>query len=92
MEIGQIKEYQVFKDHGKTVYKKDKIGNSPQGYQKIRVHLFFDVKHCGKFNARLVADGHLTKEPNETVYSGLVSLRNLRIAMFLAELNYLQLW
>ena len=50
------------------------------------------MKHCGKFKARLVADGHLTKEPNETVYSGVVSLRNLRLAMFLAELNNLQLW
>ena len=39
-----------------------------------------------------MADGHLTKEPNETVYSGVVSLRNLRLAMFLAELNNLQFW
>ena len=39
-----------------------------------------------------MADGHLTKELNETVYSGVVSLRNLRLAMFLAELNNLQLW
>ena len=52
----------------------------------------FDVKHCGKFKARLAADGHLTKEPNETVYSGIVPLRNLRLAMFFAELNDLQLW
>ena len=77
----------------KGCYEKDKIGNAPKGYQKIRVHFVFDVKHCGKFKARLMADGHLTKEPNETVYSGVVSLRNLRLAMlFLAELNYLQLW
>ena len=39
-----------------------------------------------------VADGHLTKEPMETVYSGVVSKRNLRLAMFLAELNNLELW
>ena len=52
----------------------------------------FDIKHCGKFKARLVAHGHLTKEPNETVYSGVVSLKNLRLTMFLAELNGLQLW
>ena len=38
-----------------------------------------------------MADGHLTKEPMETVYSGVVSLRNLRLAMFLAELNNLEL-
>ena len=52
---------QVFKDYGK-------IDNAPKGYQKIRVHFVFDVKPCGKFKARVVADGHLTKEPNETVY------------------------
>ena len=28
----------------------------------------------------------------ETVYSGVVSIRNLRLAMFLAELNDLELW
>ena len=92
MEIEQIKEYQVFKDYGKAVYDKDKIGNAPKGHQKIRVHFGFDVKHCAKFKPRLVADGHLTKEPMETVYSGVVSLRNLRLAMFLAELNKLELW
>ena len=39
-----------------------------------------------------MADGHLTKGPNETAYSGVVSLRNLRLAMFLAELHNIQLW
>ena len=92
LEIELIKEYQVFKDHGKVVYEKGKVRNAPKDHQKIRVHFLFDVKHCGKFKARIVIDEHLTKEPNETVYSGVVSLRNLRLAMFLAELNDLQLW
>ena len=79
LENEQIKEYQAFKDYVKVVYDKDKIRDAPKGHQKIRVHFVFDVKHCGKFKARLVADGHLTKEPMETVYSGVVSLRNLRL-------------
>ena len=82
LEIEQIKEYQVFKDSGKAVYDKKHITNAPKGHQKIRVHFVFDVKHCGKFKARLVADRHFTKEPMETVYSG----------MFLAEPNNLELW
>ena len=49
LEIEHIKEYQVFKDDGRTVYEKDKIANAPKGYQKIRVHFVFDVKYCGKF-------------------------------------------
>ena len=92
MEIEQIKEYHVFKDFGKAAYDKNTITNASKGHQKIRVHFVFDVKHCGKFKARLVADGHLTKEPMETVYSGVVSIRNLRLTMFLAELNNLELW
>ena len=50
---------------------------APKECQKIRLHFVFDVKHCGKFMARLAADQHLTKDPNETVYPGVVSLRNL---------------
>ena len=61
LEIEQIKEYQVFQDYGKAVYEKGKITNAPKGYQEIRVHFVFDVKHCGKFKARLVAHAHLLK-------------------------------
>ena len=77
--------------HCKAVYEKGKVINAPKEYKEIRVHFVFDVKHCGKFKARVVADGCHTKEPNETVYSGVVSLRNLRLPMFLTELNGLQL-
>ena len=55
LEIEPIKKYQLFKDYGKTFYEKDKIGNASKGYQKIRVHFVFDVKHCGKFKTGLVA-------------------------------------
>ena len=40
----------------------------------------------------MVADGHLTKEPVESVFSGVVSLRGLRLVMLLAELNEVLLW
>ena len=74
LELEQIKEYQVFKDFGraKAAYDKKHITNAP----------VFDVKHCEKFKARLLAGGHFTKEPMETVYSG----------MFFAEPNNLELW
>ena len=61
-------------------------------YKKIRTHLIFDCKHDGRHKARMVADGHLTDIPLESVYSGVVSLRGLRIVTFLAELNGLDLW
>ena len=41
---------------------------------------------------RLVTDGHLTKEPGESIYSGVVSLRSLRMVVFLPQLNNLEIW
>ena len=55
---------------------------TPDGFQK----------HDGRFKARLVADGHLTKEPVESIYSGVVSLRSLRMVVFLSQLNDLKIW
>ena len=43
-----------------TVHDKKHTTNAPKRHQKIRVHFVFDVKHCGKFKASLVADGHFT--------------------------------
>ena len=92
VEMAQIKEYGVFKGYGKTKWEGKTVINAPSGYQKIRVHFHFAVKQCGKIKGRLVADGHLTKEPIKSVYSGVVSLRGLRLVMFLAELNKLLPW
>ena len=39
-----------------------------------------------------MANGHLTPEPAENIYSGVVSLRNLRLVIFLGKLNNLDIW
>ena len=52
----------------------------------------FAVKFDGRHKAGLVADGHLTPEPIENSYSGVVSLRNLRLVIFLGKLNHLDVW
>ena len=76
LESTQIHEYKVFKDTGKAQF-----------------HNFvYVVKHDGRFKARLVADGHLTKEPVESIYSGVVSLRSRRMVVFLSQLNDLEIW
>ena len=63
--------------------------NSPKGYHRIKAHLVFAVKFD---KARLVVDGHLTLEPVENIYSGVVSLRSLRWVIFLGKLNNLDIW
>ena len=50
------------------------------------------MKHDGRHKARIVADGSLTPEPVENIYSGVVSQRHLRLCLFLGELNNLELW
>ena len=64
--------------------------NAPPGYHRIRVHLIFAAKYDGRHKARLVVDGHLTPEPVESIYSGVVSLRNLKLVIFLGKLNNLE--
>jgi hypothetical protein len=82
--MDQHDEYETFTDKGKD--------GKVNGYKKIRVHLIYAVKHDSRHKARLVADGHLTNVPVDSVYSGIVSLKGLRMLIFLAELNNLQTW
>ena len=92
LELQQIHEYQGFRNLGKATYEKGKVTNLPTGYTRKSEFTFFDVKHDGRHKARLVADGHLTRKPVETFYTGVVSLRDLRLTIFLTELNNLEVW
>ena len=84
-ELFQIDDYDTFIDKGE--------GYRPGiDYKKIKVHLIFAVKHDGRHKARLVAGGHLTETPIDSVYSSVVSLRGIRMLTFLAELNNMELW
>ena len=72
LEHKQLREYEVFTDKGKFAGFR-----IPRGYQLIRVHTIFDIKVDGRHKARVVADGYLTTTPTESVYSGVVLLRDL---------------
>jgi hypothetical protein len=85
LEISQLLEYGTFQDIGVG-------GVAPAGYKKIRGHMVYDVKHDGRHKSRYVAGGHLTDPNEESVYSGVVSLRGIRLTVFIAELNRLSLW
>ena len=85
VEMSMINSYDTFTDKGK--------GYKPsRDYKKIRVHIVFACKHDGRRKARLVAGGHLTDTPIDSVYSSVVPLRGMRILTFLAELNGNQAW
>ena len=92
--MNQINEYQVFIDHGRAKYdhKSKRITNAPQGHQKINVHLVFACKHNGHHKARLVAGSHIFPDPVDSIYSGVVSTRSLRLIIFLSKLNNMKVW
>ena len=92
MEMESMREHKVFKKWDKAILDKHmKVMNPPKGYHMIKVHLVFAVKLDGRHKDRLVADDCLTPEPIENIYSGVVSLRNLRLVIFLGKLNNLDI-
>ena len=89
-EMDSIHSYEVFKKHEKAQYHESY--QCTPGHHKIGVHHIFAVKYDFRRRARLVADGHLTPDPVESIFSRVVSLRILRLAIFLGKLNHLELW
>jgi hypothetical protein len=85
LEVSQLMDYAAFESLGKGA-------PVPEGYKKIPCHFVYDKKVTGACKARMVAGGHRTDTPIESVYSGVVSLQGVRIVTFLAELNELELW
>jgi len=84
-ELNQIDEFKSFLDNG--------VGFNPGSDCKhIRAHVAYAVKHDGRHKARLVAGGHLTETPIDSVCSSVVSLRGVRLLAFIGELNGLEIW
>ena len=83
MELVQLDDYNTFNKLGRNA-------KPPDGYQKIRVHFVYAVKHDLRHKARLVAGGNMTEPPRDSVYSGVVSLRSMRLALLVGEINGLK--
>ena len=83
IEMDQIDAYDTFQHVPRNL-------PPPPDYKFIRVHFVFDVKHDLRRKSRLVAGGHMTAPPKDSVYSGVVTLRSLRLCILLAELNGLK--
>jgi hypothetical protein len=82
-EIECLHGYKTFSDRGLHT-------PTPEGFKCIRLHWVFDVKNDLRHRARLVALGNLTEVPKDSSYSGVVSLRSLRMCILIAELNDLK--
>jgi hypothetical protein len=78
-ELNQLYDYSTFTDKGLRA-------PVPRGYRLIRVRFVYDCKHDLCHKARLVAGGHLTPA-DDSAYSGVVSLKSMRLALLIGELN-----
>ena len=78
-------KYEVFKDLGRN-------GKPPARYKPLKVLTVYDIKHDGCHQAHMVAAGHLTEVPIESMYSGVISLHGIRLMIFLAKLNWMETW
>jgi hypothetical protein len=81
-EMDKIMEYETFR--------MPPDGKPPPDYKKIPCHMIFDVKHDGRRKARFVAGGHLTMDPGEEAYLGVVTPEAVRLGMFAAIHNNLK--
>jgi len=52
----------------------------------------YAVKHDGRHKAQLVAGGHLTETPVDSVCSSVISSRGVRLLAFIGELNDFKIW
>jgi len=83
LKMKQLAEYDTFDDFGKGC-------RPPEGYKRINVHFVYDVKQDGRHKARLVAGGHLTDVPIESILgSSLVAKSSHRhLSRSKMDLNY----
>ena len=72
--MGWMRQVKIDQQHQCDVYKEMGSVQAPKDHKNIRTHFFFDVKHNGRCNARLVADGYLTNVPPSSFYSGIGQL------------------
>jgi hypothetical protein len=63
----------------------------PNFYKEIKCFMVFDVKMDFTRRARLVAGGHKTEPPKESVYSSVVSRESVRLFFLMAALNDLDI-
>ena len=84
VEIKQLFDYKTFKDLGLGA-------GTPENYKQIQCPFVYDIKHDGRYKARLVAGGHLTEPNKDQAYSGVVSLQSMRLAILAGELNGLKI-
>jgi Reverse transcriptase (RNA-dependent DNA polymerase) len=88
-ELDLLEHFEAFEDCGEFTPEKaqDLID---KGYQFIKLMMIYDVKPDGRYRARFVAAGNMTR-PGGDAYSSVVSFRTMRLAILLGEMNMMKM-
>jgi hypothetical protein len=78
-ELQQINEYKTFREPTND----DDLSE----YQMIPYHMIYDVKFDGRRKARLVAGGNWMVTPKEDIYSGVIVMDSVCLAVALASMH-----
>ena len=82
-EIDQLQDFGTFNVEGKGE-------SSLKDYTYVNLIVCFTVKFDGRRKVRIVANGSITEDLGHDIYSGVISIDNVRLALFLAQLNNLE--
>jgi hypothetical protein len=82
-EIGTLLDFKTFR----ILPKGEVAFEGMEKYTYVPLHFVFDVKFDLRRKVRCVAGGNWTAPPDSDVFSGVVSIDNVRIALFAAVLN-----
>ena len=69
----------------------DRYNHALVGYKEITCHLMFDIKMELTRKARYVAGGNITNPPSFITYMSVVSRDIVHLALFITELNGLDI-
>ena len=83
LEIDQLLKFNAF-----LIYNKGDI--NLKGYTYIPLLMVFDVKFEGQHKCQYVANGSVTNKLTDNIYSRVVGIDSVQIALLLAQLNGLQ--
>ena len=87
--MSQINKYKMFSDKGRDQYAMERLTMDMKATSKSESTSSLMLSMMVDTKLDSFADGHLTTEPVKSIYSGVVSLRNLRLCIFLVQLNSL---
>ena len=81
LELDNLWAWEPFEEFDPNIFK------GIEEYQFFHLMMCFDVKFYGRHKSRLVSNGSRTNDLDDSIYSGVFSIRVVRLVIFLEQIN-----